>query len=437
MVEGLIARLKQEGVTLWLDGDLLRYRSDRQPLGERELVELRERKDEIILALSRSSSLVARRREGALPLSFAQERLWFLEQLGLVGPAYNIVMALRLDGKGNADALAASLTDLVQRHEALRTRYEAVDGIPRQVVGAGTDVGLAQVDLTAVPPSERDARVERLLHGELDRPFNLERGPVFRSTLVTLGARSHVLVMAMHHIASDGWSSGVLIRDLAAFYAARVAGGALPAPLSCQYADYALWQRERLEGVLLETQLAYWRRALSGAPPQLNLPLDKPRPAEASFAGDIVRFAIDAPTRLALQALARGEEATMYMLLLAAYQTLLSRWTGQTDILVGSPIAGRTHPALEPMVGFFVNTLVMRGDLSESPSFRTLLRQVKDTALGAYAHQELPFEKLVAELQPHRDLSRETPIIQTVFALHSDNFEVTNFPSPLIRQNRS
>lgn len=430
-VATLLRNFESAGVHLWRDGEHLRFRASR-PLSPVELAELRDRKSEIVQLLDRDAGPRPRDRHPWVPLSFAQERLWFLEQLGLAGPAYNIVMALRLEGDLDLAALEAGLADLVERHEVLRTRFEAVDGIPRQVIGAGAGGCLRRIDLTAVPAAEQEDQVESLLRRELREPFDLERGPVFRSALIGLAARSHILIMSMHHIASDGWSSGVLLRDLGACYASRVCGTAPPAPLTLQYADYAIWQREQLEGGVLEAQLAYWKEALSGVPPQLNLPLDKPRPGEASFAGDVVRFTIDPQTRSTLQALARSEEATMYMLLLGAFQALLSRWTGQTDIVVGSPIAGRTHHALENLVGFFVNTLVLRADLSDAPSFRDLLRQVRHTALEAYAHQELPFEKLVAEIQPHRDLSRES-VFQVLFAMQDRPPAAFDWPGLAIR----
>lgn len=369
--------------------------------------------------LGRSPSLSPRVRGGSLPLSFAQERLWVLEQLGVVGPAYNIVMACRLEGRLDVAALEASLEDVVHRHESLRTHFTTVEGEPRQIVQPPAPFEIRRLSLADVESDRQQVEVDGLVAAELNQPFDLARGPLIRASLVELGGSVFVLVIAMHHIVSDGWSSGVLTRDLSAFYSARTTGAPLPLPLAVQYPDFVLWQRERLTGGLLEEQLSYWKNALAGAAPVLNLPLDKPRPAQASFDGDVVRFTIDAPTREALLALALEEGATLYMVLLAAFQVLLSRWTGQTDILVGSPIAGRTDPALDPLVGFFVNTLVLRADVSDNPPFRRLLRQVKNTALDAYAHQELPFEKLVAELQPERDLARN-PIFEVTLAFHTD-----------------
>jgi amino acid adenylation domain-containing protein len=353
------------------------------------------------------------------PLAFAQQRLWFLEQLEPHSPLYNVHAAFRVQGALDAAALQTALDGLVARHEALRTTFAAPDGQPVQVVGAPRPVPLAVVDLTAHPEPEREAACQRCLAAEVRRPFDLTRDLLLRALLVRLGADEHVLLVAKHHIASDGWSTGVLWRELGQLYAAAVAGRPpdLPA-LPIQYADYAIWQRQWLQGDVLAAQLAYWRDRLAGAPAHLELPTDRPRPAVQTTRGAHRTRTLPPALRAALEALGRQAGATLFMTLLAAFQALLARYTGQEDIVVGSPIAGRTRVETEGLIGFFVNTLVLRTDLAGNPPFRELLGRVREGCLGAYAHQELPFEKLVEELQPARTLS-QSPLFQVMFILQN------------------
>ncbi|MEE8596102.1 MAG: amino acid adenylation domain-containing protein, partial [Gemmatimonadota bacterium] len=321
-------------------------------------------------------------RHDSIPLSFAQERLWFLDQLYSLGAAYNEAMAFRLQGALDIAVLERSLAELVRRHESLRTRFLLTDGRPRQIIDAPISVNLPLHDLTALPASERDAQAFRLLQDQAFEPFDLAQGPLFRALLLRLAPDRHLLAVTMHHIISDGWSSrSVLPRDLVALYAAEVQGRspALPA-LPVQYADYALWQRGWLQGEVLERQLAYWRGQLAGAPEALDLPTDHPRPALPSFRGARHPFSLPPALAADLAALARSHKATLYMVLLAGFQALLGRWSGQRDVVVGSPIAGRTQRQTEGLIGFFVNTLVLRADLSGDPSFLDLLEQVRETA---------------------------------------------------------
>ena len=363
--------------------------------------------------------LTARPRGDRVPLSFAQERLWFLDQLGLSRSAYNEASALQLDGKLDVAALEKSFEELIRRHEVLRTRFESVDGEPFQVIDASADLRMEVVDLTSCTPEEREEWLDRLMRDEIERPFDLIRGPLLRARLFRLDDERHVLLGTTHHIVSDGWSFGVLKSEIGALYAAFSQNRPSPLqPLAVQYADYALWQKAWLQGDILERQLAYWRERLSGAPAALTLPADRPRPAVPSFKGAMVPVALSKELSTALPDLARRESATLYTVLLAAFQVLLSRWSGQQDIVVGSPIAGRTDYQTQPLIGFFVNTLAMRTDLSDDPSFRAVLGRAKDTAFGAYAHQDLPFEKLVAELQAERDFSHH-PLFQVSLALHN------------------
>ncbi|MGZ3460140.1 MAG: condensation domain-containing protein, partial [Archangium sp.] len=364
--------------------------------------------------------LVPVARDGSpLPLSFAQQRLWFLDQLEPGSPLYNIPAALRLEGALDVPALRDSFAALTERHESLRTTFQVTPEGPVQRIAPQAPALLTMVDLEHLPEGTRWDEARRLAHEEAVRPFDLARGPLMRTTLLRLSERDHVLLLTMHHIVSDGWSTGVLIRELAAQYEAAVSGqpSALPA-LPVQYADYAAWQRGWLQGPALETQLAYWRQHLSGVPRALELPTDKPRPAVQTHRGASLPVQLPRELSEALSALARREGVTPFMVLLAAWQLLLSRYSGQDDISVGSPIAGRTQGETEGLIGFFINTLVLRTRLDGDPTFRELLARVRESALGAYAHQEVPFERLVEELKPERDLSR-TPLFQVMFTLQN------------------
>jgi amino acid adenylation domain-containing protein len=356
-------------------------------------------------------------RAGALPLSFAQERLWFVDRLEPGSAVYNVPVAWRLGGALDEAALERALGEIVRRHEALRTVFAEAGGSPVQVIAPFGGFALPVEDLSGLGEADRDAAVVRRAGEEARRPFDLSAGPLFRARLLRLGAGEHVLLLSMHHIVSDGWSMGVLYRELAALYAAYREGRASPLPeLAVQYADYAVWQREQGEGAVLERQLAYWRERLAGAPELLELPTDRPRPAVQTFRGAIVPVELSPELVERLQALARSEGATLYMTLLGAFQVLLSRYSGSDDIVVGSPIAGRTRKEVEELIGFFVNPLVLRTGLSGDPSFREVLRRAREVTLGAYEHQEVPFERLVAELQPERSLSH-SPLFQVMFTL--------------------
>jgi len=355
---------------------------------------------------------------GEAPLSFAQQRLWFLDQLAPGNPFYNMPRAYRVRGALRPDILRRALSEIVSRHEALRTTFAVVDGQPVQRIAADQPLELSVVDVSGFPQPERERRLEEWLVTEARRPFDLTRGPLLRAGLLRLAEQEHVLLLTMHHIVSDGWSLGILIQEIAHFYD-EFSGGhpeALP-ELPIQYADFARWQREWLSGEELERQLSYWKRQLADLP-VLELSTDRPRPFEQTFRGARVRTTFPAALTAAVKDLAQREGATLYMALLAAFQALLSRYTGQEDIVVGSPIANRTRGEIEGLIGFFVNTLVMRTSLSGDPSFRELIRRVREVALEAYAHQDLPFEKLVEELQPERDLG-QNPVVQVTFALQN------------------
>jgi len=367
----------------------------------------------------KQNSIVPIERGGPLALSFAQQRLWFLNQLERQSAFYNIPVAVRLTGTLDVQALRRTLQEIVNRHEALRTRFEAVDGTPVQVIDAQAVVELPLEDLRGMLESEREGEAQRLAQEEAQAPFDLSRGPLLRARLLRLGEDEHVVLLTMHHIVSDGWSMGVLVREVAALYTAFVRGEASPlAALPVQYADYAHWQRQWLQGEVLAAQLDYWKGQLADAPVLLALPTDRPRPAVQSYAGSALEFTVDAATTAGLNALARDAQATLFMVLAAAFNVLLARHAGQDDICLGTPIANRTRTELEGLIGFFVNTLVLRTRLSGNPRFTALLEQVRETALGAYAHQDVPFEQLVEVLQPQRGLSH-SPLFQVMLVLQN------------------
>ncbi len=351
------------------------------------------------------------------PLSFAQQRLWLLDRLHPGEATYNEPIALRLVGALDADALRRALNEVVRRHEALRTRFVVEDAAPVQVVASALELALDVEDLRALPEADRAAEARRRARQERETPFDLARGPLVRARLLRLDAGEHWLLLTMHHIVTDGWSMGVLGGELAALYGAFREGRPSPLPeLAVQYADHAVRQRERMQGDASAAALAWWRSALADLPP-LDLPADRPRAPIASHEGRCRTFEIDAALARRLKDLARRERATPFMTLLAAFEVLLARYSGQPDFAVGVPAAGRTRPELEPLVGFFVNMLPIRADLAGRPTFVELLGRVRERALDAYEHQELPFERLVTELAPSRDAARN-PLFQVSFALH-------------------
>jgi len=377
----------------------------------------------------RTPALKAVPRDGELPLSFSQQRLWFLDRFEPGGSFYNIPAAYRLRGALDRAALAWSLDEIVRRHEALRTSFGTVDGRPVQRIAPAAPVCLHAIDLTAVPAAEREARALEAGMSEARHGFDLENGPLFRVTLMILSPREHLLILNMHHIISDGWSIGVLTTELSALYRAFLAGEASPlAELPVQYADFAAWQHELLQGEALERQTAYWRRQLAGAPATSELPVDRPRPALQKFRGLTYSFALSPRLSRDLRAMSQREDATLFMTLLAAFKVLVFRCTGQEDLVVGAGIANRTRMETEPLIGFFVNTLALRTSLAGNPAFRELVHRVRDAALGAYAHQDLPFEKLVEELRPRRDLSRN-PLVQLAFVLQNAPMPPLALPS--------
>jgi amino acid adenylation domain-containing protein len=358
------------------------------------------------------------RDDAPLPLSFAQQRLWFIDQLQPGAAAYVLPFPLRLRGALEVRALRRALAEVVRRHEVLRTVFVVEGGEPAQSVRPAAPVPFPAVDLAGLGAARGEAEAARLAAGEALRPFDLARGPLLRTVLARLGPEDHAVLFTLHHVVSDGWSTGVLTRELSALYGAFVRGEASPLPeLPVQYADYAAWQRAR-DGEALEEQLRWWTGRLAGAPPELDLPVDRPRRPVAEAPARAVAVALPPELSRELHETARREGATPFMVLLAGFALLLSRYSGQEDVVVGAPIAGRTRVELEGLIGFFVNTLALRTDLSGDPTFRGLLGRVREAALGAFHHQDLPFERLVEALQPERSLSR-TPLFQVMFALQN------------------
>ena len=354
--------------------------------------------------------------------------MWILEQLEPGRSTYNVPLGVRLSGALEVEALARTLQEVVRRHEVLRTRFGVSGGKPRQIVEPESRVRLEVMDLQAETAAAQQAAVEREAAQEAQAAFDLEQGPLLRVRLLRLGAQEHVLLVTMHHIISDGWSMSVLLREVAVLYEAYSTGRESPLPeLRIQYADFAVWQRQWLESGVQEQQLEYWRRQLGGELATLELPVDHGRGMVGSNRGGRRLFAVEAELSQQLKELSRREGVTLFMLLLAVWQTLLYRYTGQTDVVVGTDVANRNRLQTEGLIGFFVNQLVLRTDLGGQPSFRELLGRVREVCLGAYAHQDVPFERLVEELQPERSLS-QTPLYQVMFVLQNAPAGVLQLP---------
>ncbi|HEY8099335.1 MAG TPA: amino acid adenylation domain-containing protein [Burkholderiaceae bacterium] len=364
-------------------------------------------------------------RDGGLPLSFAQQRLWFLDQLETNSAFYNMTGGLRIAGALNVVALEAALNDIVARHEVLRTAFDLVDGEATQVILDQATVHLSLTELSSRPVAEQEQAAREFASTEAAQPFDLRQAPLLRVRLLRLNSDEHWLLATLHHIAADGWSMAILLRELSALYRARVTGipASLPA-LPVQYADFAVWQRRWLESGVLEHQLGYWRTQLAGAPALLNLPIDHPRPPQQSYCGARVSFALSAELTIRLHSLSKKRNVTLFMTLIGAFGVLLSRYSGQQDICIGTPIANRQRTELDNLIGFFVNTLVMRIQFDGQFPFERILQQVRTTALEAYAHQDIPFEQLVEALQPERAMSH-APLFQTMFALQNNAPSVT------------
>ena len=363
-----------------------------------------------------------------LPLSFAQQRLWFLDQLEPGNPFYNIHAAVRLRGPIQASVIERCLNEIVVRHEILRASIHTIAGQPAQVIAPSLIVPLPITDLSVYSESQRESMIRTLAIDEACKPFDLSQGPLFRMRLLYLGENDHVFVLVMHHIISDGWSVGVFISELMRLYQDVLTGNAPSLPeLKIQYVDFALWQRQWLRGEVLEKQLAYWKRQLAGSPPLIELPSTRPRPAVQTFKGLRRSFQFPPSITEPLKSLGIEEGATLFMTLLAALKTLIYRYTWQEDMVIGTGVANRTRTQTEGLIGLFVNLLVLRTDMSGNPTFRELLRRVKEVTLTAYAHQDLPFETLVDKLQYPRTL-KHTPLFQLVFLLQNAPISAPELP---------
>jgi natural product biosynthesis luciferase-like monooxygenase protein len=407
----LLADLLYQGLQLWVSDGELRYRAAQGALTPELRAELASHKADVI-------ALLGEGRKHA-PLSSTQHRLWFLHQLEPASTAYSMQRVYQATGPLDLAALEHGFGELVRRHDILRTTFIELDGRPAQVVTGFVPPPMEVVDLRALSPEQRERETRRLCAEDVERPFDLAAGPLFRFRVLRLAEEEHLVLRTVHHIAIDGWSSRVLLRELLAFYQSALANkpAALPA-LGMQYADFAVWQRAWMRGEVLEQQLTYWKERLAGAAPALELPTDHPRPIVQSFHGAHESLRLSPRLTESLKALSQREGATLFMTLLAAFQTLLFRYSGQEDISVGSPIANRGRAELEELIGFFANTLVHRGDLSGNPTFRELLGRVRESALSAYANQDVPFELLVERLQPERSLGR-SPLFQVLFTLEN------------------
>ncbi|HBB30918.1 MAG TPA: hypothetical protein DDZ80_13165 [Cyanobacteria bacterium UBA8803] len=380
--------------------------------------------------------LVPVSRSGKLPLSFTQTKLWFFDQLSPNSATYNIPYAYRLKGILNVAVLEQSLAEIIRRHESLRTIFTSVDGEPLQIIAESINFTLPVIDLEEISAAAREAEAKRLITEESQVPFNLAISPLFRAKLLRMAPDDWILLVTLHHIIFDGWSEGIFRRELAVLYEAFSSGKPSPLPkLPIHYADYAVWQREWWQGEFLASQLSYWKQQLGGNLPILQLPTDYPRPPIQTYSGKQQYLLLSPELSSEIKELSRSSGVTLFMTLLAAFYTLLYRYSGQSDIIIGTPIAGRNQVEIEELIGFFVNTLALRINLEENPSFRELLERVREVTLGAYAHQNLPFEKLVEELQPNRDLSH-SPLFQVMFglqntpdsALELSGLSIENFP---------
>jgi aspartate racemase len=423
----LIARLRALDVRIFVEGDSLRCSAPKGVLTAELQAELTRLKAEVIDLLkegSSSSALPQSRptrmgRNGDVPLSFAQQRLWFLDQLEPGTSTYTIAMRRRLHGPFDLDALTNALTELVRRHESLRTTFETRNGEPRQHIGESEAVVPEVFDLEGVPVTDRERVAEFTVREQVQRPFSLAHGPLFRSIVIRLAPDEHEVVLAVHHIVADGWSLGVIARELHVLYEAHATGSpARLAEVPIQYADFAIWQRQWLDGDVLDRLRAYWRKQLAGLPAPLEMQTDRSRSPQPSSAGASHDFELPVALADSLRRLCRAEGTTLFMTLLAGFKVLLARYTGAEDIVVGTPVANRNHLELESIVGFFANTLVLRTDLSGDPSFRDILARVREVSLAAYTHQDMPFEKIVEDLRPDRKFG-QNPLFQLSFVFQS------------------
>lgn len=435
-IQEFLSYLSELDVRLWLDGNRLRCNAPQEVLTPALQSELAERKSEIIKFLNQANLTASSTIESIQPipqgekppLSFAQQGLWFIDQLEGGSATYNQLLAISLKGSLNIVVLEQALAEIVRRHDILRTSFKTVDGEPIQEIDPNLNITLSVVDWSNLPQPEQCVQIQQFAISQIDRPFNLAEGPLLRVALLQLNAAESVLLLTMHHTIADAWSSGIIMRELAALYEAFSASKPSPLPdLSIQYADFAYWQQQRLRGAVLEEQLSYWKQQLEGAPPVLQLPSDRQRPAVQTSRGAIASLQLGVDVTEQLKQLSQQEGVTLFITLLAAFGTLLTRYTNQDDICIGTTIANRDSRELSALIGYFVNTVVMRTDLSGNPSFRDVLRRVRQVAWDAYDRKDVPFHLLVEKLQPDRDLSY-TPLFQVMFVLENTLTDTLELP---------
>ena len=427
-----VSYLNSLGIKIWLEGGQLNYRAPKGVMNPDLKNQLLGRKSEILAFLEEAQTatdssfepILPIDRSGDLPLSFAQQRMWFLYQLESQSPFYNEGLQLRVEGVLNVEVLQQSINEIIRRHEILRTTFPAVDGKPLQVISPSLAMNIPVLDLQGLEAAE----IQQIVTKEARQPFDLSNGPLLRVTLLRLGPESHILVLIMHHIITDGWSMGIFIQELSNLYQTFTVSSPLLLPeLPIQYADFAVWQRQWLSEEIQKQQLNYWKQQLANAPPLLELPTDKPRPPVQTFCGATQEFQIDQNLSKQIKIFSQQSGATLFHTLLAAFVVLMFRYSGQDDICIGSPIANRNRREVEPLIGFFVNTLVLRNQIKGNPSFNEFLSQVRQVATSAYTHQDVPFEQVVEALQPERSLSYN-PLFQVVFVLENFLLDTLELP---------
>ncbi len=441
-IDKFLLYLKNKNIKLWLEDDNLKYHGPQKIITPQILSQLKERRLEIIEFLQKhkadSSSLsiiYPRKKQDCYDLSFGQQRLWFMSELEPDSPVYHITWSVKLTGQLDLDALQKTLNAIVTRHEALRTIFTLIDSKPVQIITENDQVQIPLIDLTDIPSDIQEDEVQNRLQEESRRPFNLSSDLMIRATLFKLQEQEFVLLFVLHHIATDGWSMGIFFREFAILYNAFCQGKPSPLrELPIQYADFALWQKDQwTKGQVMAKQFVYWKKQLRNSPPILPLPVDKPRPEAQTFKGSKYSFEIPQDLTQKLKSICQQEKVSLYMILLGIFQTLLFRYTGQKDIIVGTPIANRRKVEIEKLIGFFVNTLILRTRFDRNPTFRELLRQVRSVTLDAYNNQDLPLEKLVESLQPERYRSASA-LFQVMFVLQNAPKEEFKLPNLNIKR---
>jgi Condensation domain/TubC N-terminal docking domain len=435
-VVGLMLRLQNIGCRIWAEDDKLRIRSSKNTLTSELKEEIQTNKAEILAFLKAAKTQAVITEEiptlsadAPKPLSFAQQRLWLLAQLQGLSATYNMPIALQLNGNLNIHALHSSLAYLLNRHNSLRMYFPTVAGQPQVVIQNLDEIEVLTVqDCRNLNEHPQSPTIQRLIDAHAQKPFDLNTGPLFKAKLLQLQEQKNVLLINMHHIVSDGWSMGVFVRELREAYTAFTQSQTPNlAPLPIQYSDYAAWQQNCLQGEVLENQINYWKHQLKDASPLLELPTDYPRPAQQSYRGDRYLYSLTPELSAAIKTFSQQQGASPFMTLLATLSILLSRYSRQNDLCIGSPIANRTHSQTEGLIGFFVNTLVLRNQINPEQSFIELLQQTRQTCLDAYSHQDIPFEVLVEKLQPERSLSYN-PLFQVMFALENNESPDLSLP---------